>query len=152
MNKIAAYKIISPQKLVVEYYAGEITVEDLMHLKETVSKETNYDFYFDTVLDLRDAILKMNKEDLIRLLEFMKERFKDDKTRYVAYLTSKPNDVVQSLVWSQLVKEQSELDMKPQVFSTIDAAADYFDNYQIDNSLISSVLVELKVQPKNIFS
>ena len=150
MEKVGAYKVLSIPELNVEYYSGEITVDDLKQLKNEISKESGYDFNNNTLLDFRDATLILDIQDLMDLLDWLVKKFKQTKRRYVAYLTSEPNEVAQSILWSNIVEKQKDVDYAPGVFSTIEAVADYFNRSEINPELITSVLVDLKTNPNNV--
>lgn len=151
MDKVGSYKILAKKQLVVEYYSGDIGTDDLIYLKRKISKEGNYSFNFDTVMDFRDANLKFYNSDLLRLIEFYKRYFKNIGGRNVAHLTSKPNDVAQSILFSLLVKSYNLSYINPKAFSTIEGIAYWFDSAEINKELLYGILRELKTQPNNVY-
>jgi len=150
MDKVGAYKILSDKQLVIEYYSGEINVDDLIHLKNIISKESNYNFFTNTVFDVRNADLMFSKSDLLKLNDFLSKKFIGSGARTIAFLTNKPNDVVQTTLFSHLV-ESSELNYNSGIFSTIDGIVNWLCNPEINKKPIETTLFELKTKPNNVY-
>ena len=151
MEKIGTYKIIYDKHLIVEYYNGIITAGDLIHFKNVIRKEPNYDFYSNTILDFRDCVLEIKKVELHGILEFFRTNFEKAGIRNTAYLTSKPNEVVLATLYSHLVKD-SELNYNLSVFSTEKAAAEMFGEKVISEEGLHKILSELKTKSNNVFA
>ena len=152
MVKIGAYKVFDNKNIIIEYYSGEITVDDFLSLKERISKEPNYNFFSDTILDIRDANLKVSETDLLKLFDFLHSKFsKEEGKRKTAYLTNSPNDVVQSTLFSNLL-ESKKLNVNPRIFSTMEGVVSWFDNPDINKEILETILYELKAQPNNVFN
>ena len=150
MKKIGAYKLLIKERLVIEYYSGEITLEDIIYFKKQISKDLNYDFSFNTLFDMRDAIIKVSESEMILLLEFLNKHFKKGNVRNVAYLTNSPNDVVKSTLFSILLNN-NELNMNTKIFSTINAIAKWFNIEDINEKELDAILFRLKTQPNNVY-
>lgn len=151
MEKVGAYKIIYDRPLIVEYYSGVITVEDLIHFKNIIKEEPNYDLYFNTILDFRDCDLQIDKKGLAAIVDFLDSSFEKSGNRKVAYLTSKPNEVVSATLYSILV-EKSKLSFITNIFSTLDAVIGFFGEKIITKKELIETFDELKTKPNNIFT
>jgi len=73
MKKIGAYKILYDRQLIIEYYSGEITTEDLLFFKNAICEEPNHNLYWNTVLDLRDCNLLVKGDELPEIIDFKKK-------------------------------------------------------------------------------
>ena len=55
MKKTLEFEILISKKIVVEYYCGDIYIDELINLKKDISKEKDYDPNFNIIMDFRDA-------------------------------------------------------------------------------------------------
>ena len=150
MAKIGAYKLFVKQRLSLEYYSGDIELEDLIHLKKIISKEPSYDFSFTTIFDMRDANIIINESEMKLLLKFLSTQFKKGDPRCVAYLTNSPNDVVKSTLFSMLLDSNKNLNIIPKIFSEISSIAKWLDTKNINKEELGTMLNLLKLQPTNV--
>ncbi len=150
-EKVGKYEIVPSEKLIVEYYSGEINLDDLIHMKKVISNETNYNFYFNTIVDLRDVIFKMEENDMNLFLDYFKNKFELNGTRNVAYLTSDPDVVVCITLFSSLSKEYEDLKLNPATFSTIDSVSGWLDIEGVTKEKLNMLLDELKNKPNNVY-
>lgn len=151
MGKFGTYKILYDRPLIVEYYNGPISTEDLIHLKNVIKEEPDYNFYSNTILDLRDCDIKIEIEELETLIHFFRANFEKKENRTVAYLISKPNEVVLATLFSILV-ESSELNFNPNVFSTIKPITKLFGEEIITEKDFIEIINELKTSPDNVYA
>ncbi len=149
MSKIGKYKIIESSKLIVEYYSGKITVEDLISSKKVISQEPNYNFYFNTILDFRDCELSIAIDDFQVLNNYFDENFYKRGVRKVAYLIDTPHEAALSTLFSRINK--SKIEMHKRVFSTVEGIVLWFKYESIDESALTLILKELKTLPNNVF-
>ena len=134
VKKIGSYKIFHDKKLILEYYSGEITADDLIHLKEIIFTEENYKFSYDAVLDFRNAILLIDNQGITDLIHFFRSRFSNTATRNVAYLTSRPNEVVIAIQYALKLEQYSDLNIIPQIFSSTEAVASWLSDHSISEN------------------
>ena len=151
MGKFGTYKILYDKPLIVEYYNGFITTEDFIHLKNVIKDEPDYNFYSNTILDLRDCDLKIEVEDLETLIQFFRANFENKENRTVAYLTSKPNGLVLATLFSISV-ESSELNFNPNVFSSTAPMVRLFGEEIITEKEYIGIIDELKSSPNNVYA
>jgi hypothetical protein len=150
-HKAGSYVIMPQKKLVLEYYRGQISMSDLIHFKEVISEEPHHNFYFNTLIDFRDAKLVIGKNELETILKFFRKKFKSEGSRNVAYLTSTPNEVVLTKLFSLLAYDYADLNFNLQTFSTIEAASNWFSSVSVDSETLKSALSELKNSPNKVF-
>lgn len=144
MKTSTAYKILVEKEIIVEYYAGEVSAHDFISLKERICSEPDYNFSFNTILDIRDATLVLDENDLSNILEFINKKFKGAAGRKSAYLTSSPNDVVQTTMYASLNEINNKLQMQMGTFSTEKAVAKWFGYNGTTIDLIESTITQLK--------
>ena len=151
MCKIGTYKILPTFKLIIEYYSGNINIDDLIHLKRVISLEQDYNPTFTSLVDFRDAILNVDEKDLIKYLNFVKEYTKVFGHRNTVFLTSTPNDVVKTTLFS-LIVESFNMPISVKIYSTIEAVNCWINIEGINENSLLSFLDELKIQPDNVYS
>ena len=151
MEKTGTYKIIYERPLNIEYYRGIITVEDLIHFKNVIRREPNYDLYSNTITDLRDCILLVKKEELNKIVDFLKTNFEKKGVRNIVYLTSKPNEAILATFYSFLTKD-SKLNFNPDICSSEKAAVKMFSKEIITEEELKEILNELRTSHNNVFA
>jgi hypothetical protein len=151
MKKIGAYRLFIKKHFSIEYYSGDIKLDDIIHLKKIISKEPNYDFSFNTLFDIRDANINVSISEMKILLEFLNKYFKKANMRNVAFLTSSPNDVVKSTLFSILLSNNNKLNMNTAIFSTTNSAAKWLDIEGVNEKELDTMLIRLRTQPNNIY-
>lgn len=151
MKKIGAYKILYDRQLIIEYYSGEITTEDLLFFKNAIHEEPNHNLYWNTVLDLRDCNLLVKGDELPEIIDFFKKNSSEKSgTRNVAYITSKPNEAALSTLYAIAIKK-SGLNFNPNVFSTLMAVSNFIGEKTITEKELAEIINELKAKPNNVF-
>jgi hypothetical protein len=149
MNKIGRYKVLASDELIVEYYSGTLTVDDLIYFKETISKEPGYDFYFNSILDFRDSTLDMSKADLITLNEYFDRKFNNNKSlRRVVYLVNSNKSGDMAILFRFTSKKTN---MDQMTFATVGSTVKWFNDERVNLDLIKNILDELKESGNNVF-
>jgi len=135
------YKIYSEFKLIVNYYFGEVGVIDLKKRMLTISLDPFFLEEYDIVNDFRDCNLNVHVNDLISYIDYLQNDIKVITKRKSILLTSKPNQVVLTTIFSnKLLYTQ----MTPLVCSTIEAAIPFLDKKGLDKTTLILMLEELK--------
>ncbi len=147
--KKSSYKILVKEKLILEYYSGEIRMDDLLYSKEIISEDKIYNPEFNIIHDFRDANFIMAKEDVDKIQDFFKAHPKIDYERSGAYLTSKPNEVVFATFFSDILKT---FKIKTEIFSTVEASLTWISDEKISVAFIQELLEELKIQTNNVYN
>jgi hypothetical protein len=120
-------------------------------MKVVIKEEPDYNFYSNTILDLRDCDVKIDMEELKTFIDFFKLNYEKKEIRTAVYLTSKPNEIVLATLYSVLA-ENAELNFNPNVFSTIEAIVRLFGEEIITKKEFIQIIDELKTSPHNIYS
>ena len=147
MTKTGAYIILKEHKIVFEYYAGITSAEELMHITNSVYTDPDFDSSFYFVLDFRDATLQGNKIDMQKYLKFLQDSASSIAKRKAAYLTSKPNEVVITTIFTNLMEK---LPLIPRIFTTIENALNWLDYPELERQKLIAISEELRSNPKNI--
>ena len=150
MTKIGAYKILPDKQLIIEYYSGEITVKDLIFLKNVIRKEPNYNWGWNTILDFRDCVLLIKNADLKDLVDFFKNNFERSKTRTLVVLSASPTEVALSVLYSFLVKD-SGLGFDTYTFSTTLGIVKLYGENIITEKGLEEIIDDLKSSPNNVY-
>jgi len=115
----AGYKILQEHKTVLQCINGDFYLSDLIALQDRLSNDQKYCPDYNVIADLVDANLIAEISDVDKYTEYIKNNPRMKGVRRVAYITSRPNEVVLSTLFSQQVKR---LAISVNVFSTIEAA------------------------------
>jgi hypothetical protein len=148
MKKKGVYKIYKDRKLIVEYYSGDINIEDIVILKTALSLEQDFNSGYSIVLDFRECDLLITKEDVLGFISFLKENSIIVGKRKSAYLTTNPNEVVVATIFSTLIKN---LPISPKIFTTTEAAVNWLGLDKINNQDLLEIIAELKSQSDNLY-
>lgn len=148
-KKTGAYHIYPEYKLILEYYSGTIVMDDFIQLKKIIADEPEYDPRYYSLLDFRDAYVKVNEADMMRYFEFMRNFPKIHEERYTAYFTNTPNDAVVTIIFSTLLQER-DIPVHAQMFSTAGAILKYFGIKNLDVLKLNRMLDQNRSNPNNV--
>lgn len=151
MTKFGAYKILPHKKLNIEYYRGELNIDDLIYFKKIVRQDPNYNFYWNTILDLRDCKLMIKSPEIKKFVDFMKDDYNTSKPRNLAFLSSSSNEVALSVLYTLIVKS-SGINFNTFNVSSIDTLILNFSENIIEKQKLVAILNELQTTTKNIYT
>jgi hypothetical protein len=141
MRSNANYLILPEVRLILECCRGEASVEDAIIMKKDEMSDPLYSQDFDIIVDLQEfeTFLDISTyESISNFHSFLKEVEIRGK---VAFLTTKPHQVVISEILKRLTNES--LSIKIETFSTIEAAIRYIGRSSDELDLINSKISEL---------
>jgi hypothetical protein len=124
MKKFANFMILPEFRLILECCKGNTSVEDAIKMKKDEVSDILYDPNFNIIVDIREfetPIEAAISKSISHFHDFLKALEIKGK---VAFLTTKPHQVVFSEILKRL--GQSSLSLKIEVFSSPEAAIDYF--------------------------
>ncbi len=148
MSKYGTYIIITRERLIIEYHSGDININDFIESRKIISSDRDYNPDFDTVFDFRDANMIANEKDIKSFMSFFKGFNPIWGKRKSAYLTSKPNHVVITTVFSLEIKDFS---ISPMTFSTIEALVEWLNKEKINKEILTEIIEELKTHPNKLY-
>lgn len=119
MNPSLKYKILTEIPVIVEYYEGLITLNDLIEFEIREMNDENYSPDLNTITDLRNAKLSALDYEVNEFVNFLKQTKGIVGNRKVAIITNTPDQVAITSLYSMYTKD---LPIKNEVFSTIEAA------------------------------
>lgn len=147
MKPCIYYKIIPEKKLVIEYFHGALTWEDLINNKEILAREINYNPLFNIIDDVRDAFIVFEEEGLSKFINLINENNKLYGKRKTAILTDTPNQLVNSEL---LNLRRKEVPFNLKTVSTLHEALKWTEVLENDFPLIEMYLDELKNNAQNL--
>lgn len=140
-----AYRILKKNHLILEYYAGEMSLNDIFSLKEKMFRDPNYDAAYSVIHDLRDAILNISESEVANVEKFLKKHPSVIGKRKGACLTANPHDVAIAMLVS-FVFNKYPLELK--VFELPESAMTWLN---ISVNLMGEIEKELiKLKDKSI--
>lgn len=148
MKKIGTYKILADKKLIIEYHAGKINIDEFIESRNIIISDVGYNPDFDIVFDFRDATMDVSREDITKFVEFFKNRKTIHGSRKSAYLTKKPNEVAITTLFSMRVRD---LPIQTKTFSTIDALLVWLNNKSLDENTLADLITDLRKAPNRFY-
>jgi len=149
MQKTGVYHIYPEYELILEYYSGTIVMDDFILLKKIISCEPEYNPRYYSLLDFRDAFVKVDKADMMRYFDFIRNYPKVFAERFTAYFTNTPNDAVVTIIFSSLLQER-DIPVHAQMFSTVGAIVKYFGIKELDVLQLNKMLNQNRSNPRNV--
>jgi hypothetical protein len=141
MKKYADYAIMPELGLILECCKGFTSVDDAVRMKKDELANTLYNPAYNIIVDIQDFETNLDAtmpESISDFFDFLKGI---DLSSRIAFLTTKPHQVVFSEILKGLYKDFSKIEIE--VFSTAEAAVRFL-GYSADNfDLISTKLTEL---------
>jgi hypothetical protein len=141
MKKYANYSIIPELGLILECCKGLTSVEDAVRMKKDEIANNLYNPAYNIIVDIQDFETSLDAtmpESISDFFSFLKEV---EITSRIAFLTTKPHQVVFSEILKGLYKNFSNIEIE--IFSTSEASVRFL-GYNTDCfDLISNKLTEL---------
>jgi len=136
------YRILHEEKLIVEYYSGEIVLENLIEFKKMLLTDPEYNPHYNLLADLRDATFLLTEYEIKGYLDYAKPVLYLFKKRKSAYLTHTPNQVV----FVTFIDYYSEgfLPIETKIFSTSNAAISWLKHSICTSDVLENELIDLK--------
>jgi len=147
MKPYICYKIIPEKKLVLEYFCGELTWEDLIENKRKLALEKNYDPTYNIIDDVRDAFIVFEEGGLSKFVKLINENSMLNGKRKTTILTDTPNQLVNSELLSS---REKDIPFKLKTVSTLLTATKWVNSLPSDFKLIKDSLTELKNKAQNL--
>ncbi|SDW73015.1 hypothetical protein SAMN05444411_10261 [Lutibacter oricola] len=139
------YKILTNQHLIIEVYNGDFYIEDVIALKTKLFQDINYKPDYNIIMDLRNATWNISEEEILEYIQFATKNIKSISNRKIAFLTSKPKEVVIGILFSKLNKK---LPVTLDVFSTLGASFSFL-NFN-DETSRTDIINEIKLLKKSL--
>lgn len=105
MSPFIDYIIIPKDKLIIEYFNGKVSLEDVIILQKELAENPNYDPNYNVIDDLRDAQFDLIKEQVIGYVDYITNNKKTIGKRNTAFVTTNPDQVVISSLFESLKKD-----------------------------------------------
>lgn len=143
MEKFASYKILTDKKIIIEYYRGRTTVEDLLSFKKSILNDPNYNVSWDTICDFRDCNLLIKSKDVFKLVEFVKQEYQACYGRWVNIIASSPNEFA---IWSMYLtlSKENGLNFNFNIATEVEDLTSDFKSDHLTSIELNNVLNEIK--------
>lgn len=146
MELKAAYKIFPRLNLIVEYYQGSLTVQNLIKFKKELYQDKDFDSTFNYIDDCRDVNFVLMKDDIAEYINFEKKSLPAYEQFQSVFLTNTP---LQAMVITLYLLRNSKNTLKNNIVYTIEYAFDKLKLPMESKQMIESTLLEL---PKSVIS
>ncbi len=142
MNKYIQYKIIPDLKLTIEYFKGQVYLDDIIDFKNIEIKDKKYNPNYNSVGDFRDAELLLDENQIKEFINYVKRYNKNMGVRKSALLTNTPSQVVITTLY-QLNSEGLPMSFK--IFSTLESAMEWMGISPNDYHKIEKTIQDMKI-------
>lgn len=88
------YKILPDEKIIVEYYYGEVTENVIIDMKKLIASDSEYNNSYSSILDFRDSVFDISSSGMKTLVAFIRDNLVHDDNRKIGLLTHTPKHVV----------------------------------------------------------
>ncbi len=119
MKKNFGYKILSEYRFILLGWYGPVQLEDLKKGMNKLTADQEFSADFNILTDISDCTLEIHPEEIPGYTKFLIHELRIGASRKAAILTSTPNEVVLSMLYSGEMRE-AKIDVE--VFSTVQAA------------------------------
>lgn len=111
--------IIPNEKLIVEFYFGNIYFDDYIGIKKYICMDINYNPNYNVIMDFRGSALKLKKKDFKKVINFLTSYKKIKGNRKAAFVTENPYNVAQT---AYFIMNKGAIPIFPKTFSSMEAA------------------------------
>ena len=141
------FKIIPEKKLIIEYFSGEITIEDIVKLKLIEIEHQDYNNEFNLFSDFRDGDFNIDNESIPTLLNNLELNNLVAGKHNTSLLTKSPNQVVAStLLTHNYASKNAPIDIK--IFSTVPPCLSWIGLSAKDAEIIDFYSTQMKNNTK----
>lgn len=141
MTEAVKFIILPEHKLIIEYFNGNITIQDIIDSKNKKNKLENFNPSFDHIIDLRNAEFDFSHEEIKKIAEFQNANREYIAKRKSAFITSKPEHVSMAMLFSISIKH---LPIEFEIFTTVGAALNRLDIWELSVQEYESKVEDLK--------
>lgn len=119
MANYMSYKVLPDLKIIVEYFEGQINLQDLINFQLNQLKDESCRLDYNDITDVRNAQFVVLKDDLKKYVEFVRNSDAKQHNRKVAIIADNPGQTAITMLYSAYTEN---LALNNKVFSTIEAA------------------------------
>ena len=109
------YLILPDEKLILEYYSGELKLSNILNIKTNICEDELYDPTYAIIENFREARLLFNRDDVQAYINFIKYHKLMYGERKTAFLTITPKETALATL---LDVYKGDLPIEPIAFST----------------------------------
>ena len=143
MTRKSLFQILPDYRLIIEYYSGEINLDDILNTKIMMTNDAKYDHKFSVIHDFRDARINIHESEIKRVEGFLSENTSIIDKRKGACITNNPHDVAITMLMSFVL---NNFPVKVEIFSTIGSALWWLDITALTAEDIEKIIESLKNQ------
>jgi len=141
MKSCAYYKIIPELKLVIEFFGGNITIEDVLNTKRQEIKD-NYDPNFNFIVDFREARNMLSEKELKEYINYVTQHQELTGNRKSAIISNTPIGLVTTSIYAMFGRSILPMDIR--IAQNLTEAMEWTDIDWSHYELISKYLLEYK--------
>jgi len=136
MSGVCNYKILPEFTLVIGRYAGRISENDIISLKDKILHDKDFNREYNVLDDFTDADFNVSEGGFEFVLRWLQENF--SSPRRSAVLTRTPDQVVMITLFKNL--ENNKLPMNIKIFSTLSYALEWIGISEENKQVVAGYL------------
>lgn len=144
MEQELSYTILVDKYLILEYYKGKHTVDELIAFKKVVAADKNYNPNYNVIHDFREIEFMLGPNEVKKYIQMLQNDSKFVGHRKSAMITNTPNQVVTTTAFDLLKKG---LPISVKICSTLETAFAFVD---IETNEFNFILNEFNKLSKTI--
>lgn len=122
MKNYIDFLIVKELKLIIEYYAGDIYLEDFIRTHDKKGNHSDFNANFNLMVDFRDSTIHLTQPEIIQLVDYHKNSKILYGERKAAHITKTPRQVVAGMNFDI---HNKKLPISIKVFSTVGASLNW---------------------------
>jgi hypothetical protein len=142
VNSVYKYRILKEKNLIIKYYSGELTLQNLFDCVALTGNDPDYLPTMFVLNDMRDGFIVNKDNDIFDFIDKIKGTHTVYGKRKIVFLTKTPNQVVFSEMLDSFKKETF---IEILTTSTIDSALKYLNISEEDYDLVKHVFNDFRI-------
>lgn len=134
------YKILPQYSLIIEYFSGEITLNDVLEAKKSKNSMPDFDPSFNHFIDIRQAKVNVFLSEISEIVKFQEENQQYIKKRKSAFLADSPEHTSLTMLFMLSMKN---LPIDFEVFSTTKAALNWLDLWYLSEKDYENLIADI---------
>ncbi len=131
------YKIIPDKRLIIEYFEGILTLDEILKFVRCIKMDKNFDTSFNSLIDLSDMEMEVSAKEVEKYVNYLKKNKSLMGNRKLAMITKTPEHVVIATLYKLLGKD---LPLNIKVFSTFEAAIRWLGVFRFNYDDYSKII------------
>ncbi len=141
METLLKYVILPEEKVVLEYFVGNVDLDAFISYKKELSKDPDYDASYCSIADCNEAELQIEQQDVLDYCSFLETEPKLIGERRAILITTRPKHIALLMLFEYT---KTKLEITPAISSCLDDAMRILSIPLRDWKAIDAAFMKLK--------